>query len=773
MKGFHPKMGLRGQLVLLFLFVSLIPLLVVSFLIRTLGVKALENTIGENLVQLSKEKLDQADRSISVRLEAIQGGLDAIRNAVDLADLNPDNKLTLFETGTQLEDNIRQFEDYAGPGSQILITTSHRQILRATGTPLTLHFPRIDAGWWDKAYNNGLGYPVIEDVKYDIKKQHHYLPIALPIYGVSTPGMEERKTKAVGVLRALIILPELSNLVKKRVEADEMGREFEAFIINRHGRVIASPPESGYEFLEHIEMSDAVMEGVINSEAYYGHRMHGEADIFGERRVYGWARTRRWEAERWKGEQNFINWAVLVSQPESVAFQEINELTKKILTFTLISCFVVIPMALIVSHRIVTPIMQVARAARAIGQGEFDQEIPITSNNEVGILAEEFNSMRCNLKDAIEKITREEKKMTAIVNSLTEGLILVDGDNRVRHINPAAEYLLNVNANQIGEDFTHIIRNAELTRNLKESQRQISLNKTVPSEVTVERNGENRVLRIVASPFLDEIGVTLGTVYVFDDITHEKEVDRMKSDLISLVNHELRTPLTSIIGFVSFILEGKAGPINEKQRSSLTRVQRQAKRLTSLISDLLDVSRIESGRIHMKREPISLLAIAKQRIEEILPQADAKSIQLELIASEPIPTVMGDEERMGQVFTNLISNAIKFTPENGEITVKLKVDGNLPPESSKDHSGPAVHVEVIDTGPGIPIEERQKVLDKFYQLSDFRIRQQGGSGLGLSIVKSIVEAHGGILSIDDGNRGKGSNFQFVLPLSGRTSTHDA
>jgi PAS domain S-box-containing protein len=362
--------------------------------------------------------------------------------------------------------------------------------------------------------------------------------------------------------------------------------------------------------------------------------------------------------------------------------------------------------------------------------------------------------MRRHLENAVGKLTEEEKKMTAIVNSLAEGLILVDGDNRVLHINPAAEYLLNVSADQIGEDFTQIIRDVELTKVFKDSQSQISQNKSVISEVNLDHDGEKLALRVVASPFLDENGISLGTVYVFDDITREKEIDQMKSDFISLVSHELRTPLTSIIGFVSFILDGKTGPINEKQQNSLIRVQRQSKRLAALISDLLDVSRIESGRIQMNQEPIMLLEIANQRIEEIRPQADAKVIQLKFVAPESLPAILGDEARIGQAFTNLIGNAIKFTPDNGEVTVKLKVDGNL------------LHVEVIDTGPGIPVEERQKIFEKFYQRSDIHTRQKGGSGLGLSITKTIVEAHGGTLWVDDGEQGKGSNFQFVLPLPG-------
>ena len=734
------RIGLREQLVLLFLLVSLVPLLVVSFLGYRFGVNALEETIYNGLVQSAKEKLDQADRSISGRLEAVGAQIQKMSAAV--AVTNDSKPSTLGRIYLELQDDVSQLKRHTSPDGQfahIIITNLHRQVIIATDE--SLRFKKINEAWWEQAYNNGFGYQVIDGVQYESDRQLHYLPIALPIHD------DTSESQVVGVLRTSVALPELSELVELPADKNKDTQGTEIYLLDESGRVIVSPPGSGYDFLELIEMSYAAMKAINADNNSSG---HAEEDG----KVYGY----------WKqnvGRQRLKNWSVLVLQPKHIAFQEITKFTNRILTFTLISCLVVIPIALVVSQRIVTPIMQVASAARAMGRGQFDQEIPVTSSNEVGMLAEEFNAMRRNLRHAVEKLTKEEKKMTAIVNSLAEGLILVDSNNRVLHINPAAEYLLNVSSAGIGEDLTQIIQNDELMGTLRENQLQISLNKTVTSEVTLTDSDEKLVLRVIASPFLGENGFALGTVYVFDDITREKEIDQMKSDFISLVSHELRTPLTSIIGFVSFVLDGKAGPVNEKQQNSLFRVQRQSKRLAALINDLLDISRIESGRIQMKQEPISLLEIATQRIEEIRPQADEKSIQLSLIAPESLPMLIGDEERMGQVFTNLMGNAIKFTPNNGEVVVKLKVDGNI------------LHVEVIDTGPGIPVEERQKVFDRFYQLSDIHTRQQGGSGLGLSITKSIVEAHGGTLWIDDGDRGKGSNFQFVLPLVGTNQDYEA
>ncbi|MDE0042907.1 MAG: HAMP domain-containing sensor histidine kinase, partial [Candidatus Poribacteria bacterium] len=289
---------------------------------------------------------------------------------------------------------------------------------------------------------------------------------------------------------------------------------------------------------------------------------------------------------------------------------------------------------------------------------------------------------------------------------------------------------------------------------------------TMIAEVNVNGNQSNgdssRVLRIISSHFSDEHNNVAGTVYVFDDITNEHEIEQMKSEFVSLVSHELRTPLTSIIGFISLILDGKTGKINQKQHESLSRAHRQSKRLAALINDLLDVSRIEAGRIEMKQEQVKIDWIAERRIEELRPQADEKAISLLLEAQSHLPSMIGDGDRIGQILVNLIGNAIKFTPNNGKVTVRI---------SKSLQNGSAtegVHVEVVDTGPGIPTEEREKVFDKFRQLGSVQTRQpHGGTGLGLSIAAGIVEAHGGHLWVDVGDNGLGSNFQFFIPLEKR------
>ena len=758
------KTGLRSQFVFLFLLISLVPLIIVSLLAYYYGVRALENTIGENLGQIAKEKLVQADRSILDRLTNILSYIESIAPVVSQANGNNSSELpltvVLLQINNELKDDIRQLEGYAGSQSKIIITNLHRQIIQASNS--SLYLQEIDSDWWVTTYNNGYGYDQVGNVQYNQKTRLHFLPTSLPI--------RNSKGQVVGILHAEITLPELSDLVKKIGPEDGVESDIQVAIIDKTGKVISASRENNYSFGDDIEMSHAAMKAINaakGSDEYYGYEMEEEVEqindletnetIKGEKKVYGWARTRTWEnnslLREAQGDQNFEKWTVLVSLPASIAFSGITILTRQILIFTMIISILIIPIALFFSQRIVTPIMQVATAARAIGHGEFDQEIPITTNDEVGILATEFNAMRQNLKSAVEKLMAEEKKMTAVVNGLAEGLILVDSKDHILHINPAAEYILEIEEPNSEEVLAKVIENDQLATIFKEDKELISENQVATSEVTLNHKKDGQmVLRVISTAFLDEVGEVLGTVYSFQNITRDKEIDQMKSDFISLVSHELRTPLTSIIGFVSFILDGKTGTINEKQHDSLVRVHRQSKRLAALINDLLDISRIEAGRIEIKREPTSILEITKQRFDEIKPQADEKELKFSLIVPDSLPLIFGDEERIGQILTNLMGNAIKFTPEKGRVAVKLKSDGKI------------IHVEVIDDGFGVPIENRQKVFEKFYQHGDIHTRQQGGTGLGLSIAKSIVEVHGGRIWVDDGEGGRGSNFQFVLPL---------
>jgi signal transduction histidine kinase len=251
-------------------------------------------------------------------------------------------------------------------------------------------------------------------------------------------------------------------------------------------------------------------------------------------------------------------------------------------------------------------------------------------------------------------------------------------------------------------------------------------------------------------------GQIVGFLRVAKDITEKKrferrlkELDKMKSDFVSNVSHELRTPLTSIKGSVDNMLDGLTGALNEKQVRYLSRIKSNTDRLARLINDLLDLSRIESGRLEVRPTTLPLTALAAEVAEYLKPLAAEKLIRIEVPAPDSSVTAWADRDKITQVLMNLIGNAVKFTPEDGKVTVAIEKNGN-----------DWVQISVADTGPGILPEERNKIFAKFYQIMDQH--RPKGSGLGLAISKALVEMHGGEIWVES-EVGKGSKFSFTLP----------
>lgn len=229
-----------------------------------------------------------------------------------------------------------------------------------------------------------------------------------------------------------------------------------------------------------------------------------------------------------------------------------------------------------------------------------------------------------------------------------------------------------------------------------------------------------------------------------------KELDHLKSTFVSVVSHELRTPMTSIKGYVENLLDGLAGPLTEKQTRSLERVKHNINRLTRMINELLDLSKIEAGRLELNLVPVALSEVAEDVVESYQAAAREKSILLRIVSHPHVPMVMGDPDKLNRVLINLVHNAIKFTPPGGEIRVEAQTHGD-------GH----VEMTVTDSGKGIPLHELDKVFDKFYWSESAPVEARG-AGLGLAIAKNLVELHGGTIRVES-TLGKGSRFSFTIP----------
>jgi two-component system sensor histidine kinase/response regulator len=239
-----------------------------------------------------------------------------------------------------------------------------------------------------------------------------------------------------------------------------------------------------------------------------------------------------------------------------------------------------------------------------------------------------------------------------------------------------------------------------------------------------------------------------------------RRIDSIKSEFVSVASHELRTPLAAIKNAVQLILKGKTGAINENQEKFLSMAERNINRLTNILNDLLNLSRIESGKIELKFQNVLLKEVIELTASSLRPQADTKSIQIEVDVSESLPGVYGDPEKIEQILTNLIGNAMKFTPDGGKILITAKPFSH----DSKGGYGDRVAISVKDTGIGIPSEHLEAIFEKFHQVEGSLQRSVSGTGLGLAITKGLVEAHQGKIWVGS-EVGKGSTFTFTLPLS--------
>jgi signal transduction histidine kinase len=243
----------------------------------------------------------------------------------------------------------------------------------------------------------------------------------------------------------------------------------------------------------------------------------------------------------------------------------------------------------------------------------------------------------------------------------------------------------------------------------------------------------------------------LGQIFTLRDITRETEVDRMKSEFIATVSHELRTPMTSIKGALGLVLGGATGPVAEEQRELLTIAQTNVDRLIRLVNDILDLSRIESGRLELRKVPAGINEVVLTAVRELESVRQQRGLHLTTDLAEPLPLAEIDPDRIGQVLVNLLGNAYKFTDPGGQVTVRTRqVAGEI-------------RVQVADNGPGIPRAQLESIFERFHRAPSAASRRAGGSGLGLAIARAIVEEHGGRIWAES-DVGKGAVFTFALPI---------
>ena len=426
---------------------------------------------------------------------------------------------------------------------------------------------------------------------------------------------------------------------------------------------------------------------------------------------------------------------------------------------------------------------QSASAGSTIGvplevSGQAMGMIYVASQNENAFAAEDAELLESIVQKMAQTVERlqstirgEQDKMQSMVSSMAEGVVMFDVHGDLTVLNDKARSMLGLSP---GEEFTaQTFLKSILWKEIAAFLDQPADEKGTVEEFTVGADAEPVTLLVSLTPVTNDRSENLGRLAVIRDVTRERELDRMKADFVAVVSHELRTPLASIKMFISNLIDGIEGEINEGQRDTLGRVAKNVDRLSRLINDLLDLSKLEAGKMQIRLAALDINEALESIAQVFTPTAEEKAVAVRLDAPDHLPVLWADPDRFDQVLTNLVGNALKFTPESGEVTIGASYRKPEPAEQLHQQDSPSplsgegyVVISVTDTGPGIPEDDIEQVFDKFYQTDHSMTRKTGGTGLGLPICREIITKHGGRIWATS-ELGKGATFAFEIPVDSR------
>lgn len=418
------------------------------------------------------------------------------------------------------------------------------------------------------------------------------------------------------------------------------------------------------------------------------------------------------------------------------------------LSFLLLITLVMVIIYVVIIRKITSSLDILSSVAEKVSQGDLDQHVYATTSDEVGELSEIFNQMIDNLKMSSASLIQEKNQSESIISAIPEGIIVTDTAQNVLVANNRVQDIFQRRADEmVGRNLLTIVEEQELNKLFEEMLSVLKKKRVLREVVIPDKHGKNRFYALTANSVKDpETDQPLGVVTVLRDITHDKELEALRESFLRTVSHELRTPLTSIIGFIDLV---SGSEISEDQKRFLQIALDEAMSLKSLIDDLLDLSRIEAGKMKLIYTPIPVKELLDNMVQSLEPLTKGKQLKLVAKVTDPSLCIEADASKLRRVLVNLVSNAIKFT-EKGTVSLDCRDMG--------DH----VEFSVTDTGIGLMEDEKEVIFEKFRQIDYSSTRKYEGIGLGLSIVRQLVELHRGKVKVES-EYGKGSRFFFTIP----------
>lgn len=535
---------------------------------------------------------------------------------------------------------------------------------------------------------------------------------------------EEARITAEASLPLLIQSSNADALAKK------LGQEIEVrvTIIALDGKVLADSQENPSAMENHAtrpEVKDALASGLGESTRY--------STTLGEQMMYVAVPI---------SNQSMVLGIARVALPLTAIEKSVNHLTVVIgLTMVVVAILVMVTAGLI-ARRTTRSIRQLTKATKQIAAGQLGQKIIVQSGDEVGQLGNAFNEMSSRLKNTMEEVSAEKAKLSTVLNNMIDGIILTDKDGIVSAANPTAGRLFSFeDKSASGKPIIEVVHDHEVDAVLK-----MCLQTNKEQSAQFESSVTKRFVRVVAAPVADSKMSEI--LFLFQDLTEVRNLQTMRKELVGNISHELRTPIASIKAMVETLHDGAVDD-KEATKDFLARIDSEIDRLARTVSELTELSRIETGKAELRIEPLNLNSLIKNVIEQLKPLADRQRVAISANLEPNLPEIKADRDRIRQTIINLVHNAIKFNKVGGNVVLFTKTDSNT------------ITVEVSDTGIGISKEDLSHVFERFYKAD--RVRSKGGSGLGLAVAKHTIQAHGGKIWATS-EQGKGSTFSFSLPL---------
>jgi two-component system, NtrC family, sensor histidine kinase KinB len=518
--------------------------------------------------------------------------------------------------------------------------------------------------------------------------------------------------------------------------ATRVGETGYCFLVDKDGRILAHPDQAKAGARESVRSTPIVMAALAGNSAASEFRENDELWIGASAPV------------------KKLGGAVVTMQSRAEAFVAVSRSEHTALLWLLISALLAAVIAFLFARQLTRPILALIQASQEVNleTGQFPADVAVARRDEIGELVDTFNAMTRKLRGyaalQLERLLREKTKTEAIILSMGDGLVMTDREGVIEFINNRAREFLDISADPsalLGKPLWNFLPHAEILDPLWDMAHHPQDNKT--KEIDITAGPYRKVLSVRSEPVLTPKGKDIGIIIILRDVTLEKQIEQMKDDFLHSITHDLRNPMTSIRGFLKFLMDELGGPLTEQQRKMLETMDRASIRLLGMINDILDVAKLEAGKIELHLADVDLRDTVKHVTELLQTQANKKKIQLKMDAPASFPAVQADALLMERLFTNLIGNAIKFTFEEGSITVELRDEPTR------------IYAAVVDTGEGIPPEYVDKIFDKFQQVAGQR---KGGTGLGLTICRYIVESHKGEIKVQS-EVGRGSRFHFWIP----------